>query len=80
MEEFNLPEEENQNIDNQNTNFFYNLPEIKPLICPSCKNTESVKFDTLRKTGSNKVKTMELNLCKNCGTVYYNLENLDRII
>jgi len=44
--------------------------------CPSCGENGKIKIQSLRRTEGNKVKPLDLLVCKNCGSVYTNPNEL----
>jgi uncharacterized Zn finger protein len=44
--------------------------------CPACGTDEKIKIQSLRRTEGNKVKPLDLLVCKNCGSVYTNPNEL----
>jgi DNA-directed RNA polymerase subunit M/transcription elongation factor TFIIS len=44
--------------------------------CPSCGENEKIKIQSLRRTEGNKVKPLDLLVCKNCGSIYTNPNEL----
>ena len=44
--------------------------------CPACGGDEKIKIQSLRRTEGNKVKSFELLVCVQCGTIYTNPEKL----
>lgn len=44
--------------------------------CPACGENEKIKIQSLRRTEGNKVKPLDLLVCKNCGSIYTNPNEL----
>lgn len=44
--------------------------------CPACGENGKIKIQSLRRTEGNKVKPLDLLVCKNCGSVYTNQNEL----
>jgi uncharacterized Zn finger protein len=44
--------------------------------CPSCGENKKIKIESLRRTEGNKVKSFELLVCVQCGTIYTDPEKL----
>lgn len=72
MEE-NYEEQENTEINqNQETqeNEQEEVSKIDLMNCPSCGENKKIKIESLRRTEGNKVKSFELLVCVQCGTIY----------
>jgi hypothetical protein len=69
MEEFENPEEQLNEITKNDL-----------IECPNCKSLNKVVFETLRVTGTNKVKSTEVMGCMDCGTIFSDVNKLKDII
>ena len=47
--------------------------------CPNCQYTGKVVIETLRRTDKYKVKPFEIIACKNCGTIFCDVDTLKDI-
>lgn len=76
MEDLNTPEEHEENLNEEQ---FDEVLKTDLIECPNCKNLDKTVFKTVRVTGPNKVKPIELLACKNCGTIFCDVDTLEDI-
>ena len=75
MEDYKAPEE-NEELDQEQPEEVSKTDSIE---CPNCKSLDKLVFQTVRVTGPNKVKPIEILACKNCGTIFCDVDTLEGI-
>ena len=75
MEDLNTPEEQEFLNEDQSEE----TSKTDSIECPNCKDTKKVVFETMRRTESYKVKPFEIMACKNCGTIFCDIDTLEDI-
>ena len=69
----NYEEQESPEI---NENQPEEILEEETMNCPTCGKDEKIKIETLRRVEGNKVKPLEILVCKTCGSIYTNPNKL----
>jgi|694.fasta_scaffold126719_7 hypothetical protein len=76
MEELNTPEEHEENLNEEQSEEISRTDAIE---CPNCQYTGKAVFETMRRTDTHKVKPFEIMACKNCGTIFCDVDTLEDI-
>lgn len=75
MEDYIQPEGQ----ENLNEEQFEEISKTDSIECPNCQYTGKAVFETMRRTEGNKVKPFEIMACKNCGTIFCDVDTLEDI-
>jgi uncharacterized Zn finger protein len=75
MEDYTSPEK-NEELNQEQPEEISKTDSIE---CPNCQYTGKAVFETVRKTEANKVKPFEIMVCKNCGTIFCDVDTLEDI-
>lgn len=75
MEDYTQPEGQ----ENLNEDQFNEISKTDSIECPNCQYTGKVVFETMRRTDTHKVKPFEIMACKNCGTIFCDVDTLEDI-
>ncbi len=76
MEDYNSPEE-NEELNQEQPEEVSKTDSIE---WPNCQYTGKAVFETMRRTDTHKVKPFEIMACKNCGTIFCDVDTLEDII
>jgi hypothetical protein len=79
MEDYNQEEQQSEDINNENIEYSEEILKSDSIECPNCKKLEKTVFETIRRTESYKVKPFEIMACKNCGTIFCDIDTLKDI-
>ena len=75
MEDYTQPEGQEKSNEEQSEE----ISKTDSIECPNCQHTGKAVFETMRRTDTHKVKPFEIMACKNCGTIFCDVDTLEDI-
>jgi DNA-directed RNA polymerase subunit M/transcription elongation factor TFIIS len=80
MEDYNQEEQQSEDINGENIEYSEEILKSDSIECPNCKKLEKIVLETLRRTESFKVKPFEIMVCKNCGNVFCDVDEISNTL